>query len=214
MDAMRAREAGAEALHVHPRSINGEESLAAADIAATLMAVRKAVPGMPVGVATGAWIETDVARRVALIAGWTSLPDYASVNLSEDGAFEVLDMLLHIGVGIEAGIWDEADAQRFIAYAKRANVLRILIELQSDDGEAATAQYHATRAILNEAGVGAPILLHGEGGSVWPMIHLAYAERLDTRVGLEDGVLMPDGERATDNAALVGAARLIMQGVG
>ena len=63
------------------------------------------------GVSTGAWIEPDLERRVELIAGW-SAPDYASVNLSEDGADDVMRALLGAGVGIEAGVWSVEDAER------------------------------------------------------------------------------------------------------
>ena len=64
----------------------------------------------PVGVSTGAWIEPDVERRVRLISEWKE-PDYASVNLSEDGAFEVMQALIQAGIGIEAGVWSVADAE-------------------------------------------------------------------------------------------------------
>ncbi|MGB0928618.1 MAG: 3-keto-5-aminohexanoate cleavage protein [Pikeienuella sp.] len=209
-DAISVRHSGATALHIHPRGANGAESLEAADVAATLNAVRRATPAMPVGIATGAWIEPNVERRLACLRSWTTLPDYASVNISEQGSFDVMNTLLHIGVGIEAGIWNEVDAERFVTYPHRHSVLRVLIETQADNGADATATYHAVRQTLKAAGVTAPLLLHGEGGSVWPMIHLAHAEGLDTRVGLEDGLHLPDGTLATDNAAVVTAAHRIL----
>ncbi len=82
--------AGAEALHIHPRGGDGLESLRADDVGAAVAAVRAACPGVPVGVTTGLWAVADVAERQGLIAGWAVLdrqrrPDFASVNLSEDG---------------------------------------------------------------------------------------------------------------------------------
>src|SRR2546430_16771681 len=53
-------------------------------------------------------------RRVADIAGWTA-PDYASVNVSERGATELMRALLEAGVGIEAGVWSVEDADRLVA---------------------------------------------------------------------------------------------------
>jgi uncharacterized protein (DUF849 family) len=211
-DAIKARAAGAEALHVHPRSPDGAESLMAADIAATVQAVRKAAPGMPVGVATGAWIEPDPKRRVALINSWTVLPDYASVNLCEDGAADVIDVLIAKGIGVEAGIWNMEDAHLFVRLPTMNKALRILLEMQSDNAAEATAMFTATRAILQEAGAIAPILLHGEGGSVWPMVRLAHAQGHDTRVGLEDGLHLPNGKVAADNLEIITAAQRIIGG--
>jgi len=62
-EARGALDAGAGALHLHPRAPDGRESLAASDIAAAIAAVRAACPGVALGVSTGAWIERDVARR-------------------------------------------------------------------------------------------------------------------------------------------------------
>ena len=48
-----------------------------------MAAIRAAIPGTLVGISTGAWIERDDDRRLAHMAAWRELPDYASVNLSE-----------------------------------------------------------------------------------------------------------------------------------
>ena len=57
-----------------------------------------------------------------------------------------------------------------------------------------------------------PILLHGEGAGVWPMVEMAAREGLATRVGLEDGHELPGGAVAASNAALVAAAARILAG--
>lgn len=72
--------AGARDVHLHPKSADGKDSLAPAVVAAAVTAVRAAVPGVRVGVTTGAWAEPDPARRVRLIERWTVRPDHASVN--------------------------------------------------------------------------------------------------------------------------------------
>ncbi|WP_408022729.1 3-keto-5-aminohexanoate cleavage protein [Streptacidiphilus fuscans] len=56
-----------------------------------------------------------------------------------------------------------------------------------------------------------PILLHGEDASAWPILRLAASRRLDARIGLEDVLHLPDGTSASGNAALIRAARQIIQ---
>lgn len=205
-DAAAVRQAGAEALHVHPRDDQGRETLEPDLVAHCLTAIRGAVPDMPVGIGTGAWIEPDDGRRLDLIRSWMVVPDYASVNLNEAAAPEVMDVLLAKGIGVEAGLWTRADAERFVALPQADRCLRILIEMTSDDPSEAHREYLAIMDILNAAGLDLPLLLHGEGGSVWPMVHEAARIGGSTRVGFEDGLTLPDGRPALDNAALVRAA--------
>lgn len=51
-----------------------------------------------------------------------------------------------------------------------------------------------------------PRLQHGDAEATWPLISDAVARGLDTRVGFEDTVLLPDGQTAATNAELVAAA--------
>lgn len=92
--AREAVAAGAAAIHVHQRDADGSQTLAAEPCARVLRAIRSACPGVPVGLTTGAWIEPDPDRRLDLVARWEVAPDYASVNLSEDGAVPLLRLLL------------------------------------------------------------------------------------------------------------------------
>ena len=96
--------AGAEAVHMHPRGPDGRESLAAADIAAAVTAVRRA--GVPIGVSTGLWITGSVPERLRLVRRWADLddrPDFASVNVHEDGYPELVATLTGLGIAVEAG---------------------------------------------------------------------------------------------------------------
>jgi uncharacterized protein (DUF849 family) len=54
-----------------------------------------------------------------------------------------------------------------------------------------------------------PFLLHGEDAAAWPVLRLALREGLQTRIGLEDVLTGPDGERVDGNADLVRAARAL-----
>jgi len=203
-DAAACVAAGAGELHIHPRGANGRESLAAVD--ATVLAVRLICPGTLTGVSTGAWIENDVARTRAAIAGWRELPDYASVNLSEADAPAVMELLRQRGVGIEAGLATIADAERFVGLADHSQVLRILIEIDIQDLSKALDEAHGIAAVLERAGVRRPILLHGADATVWPFVELARSKHWSTRVGLEDGRTLADGTVAKDNAEIVAAA--------
>lgn len=210
-DAAACVAAGAAELHIHPRSIDGRESLAAVN--ATVLAVRQACPGTLVGVSTGAWIEDDVERTRASIGGWRELPDYASVNLSEVDAPGVIELLRNRGVGIEAGLATLADAGRFVGLADHSRMLRILIEIDIRDLPAALDEAHGIAAVLERAGVRRPILLHGVDATVWPFVELAHRKRWSTRVGLEDGKTLADGRTARDNAEIVAAAVAIFRPV-
>lgn len=207
-EAVAAVGAGARLLHVHPRGRDGAESLTAADVGAAVAAVRTAVPGVPVGVTTGAWIEPDPGRRAALVAAWAGLPpaarpDGASVNLSEPGWEAVVAALAEAGVGIEPGVWTLADAARFRGGGLAGLAARILVEPRPDDGNAAVRGGHALLAALGPPPDGVPVLLHGEGGGAWPVLHAAVAAGLDVRIGLEDTLVHADGVPATGNAGLV-----------
>jgi uncharacterized protein (DUF849 family) len=51
--------------------------------------------------------------------------------------------------------------------------------------------------------VTAPVLLHGEDESCWPLVRRAGQLGLATRIGLEDVLTGPDGQPAVGNASLV-----------
>ncbi|MEW6631402.1 MAG: 3-keto-5-aminohexanoate cleavage protein [Pseudomonadota bacterium] len=198
--------AGAAELHVHARGADGRESLAPEAMDRTIHGLRRACPGTLIGVSTGAWIEKDDRRTLAAIAGWHDLPDYASVNLSEAAAPEVMEALRDRGVGIEAGLASIGDALRLAGLDHGGRVLRVLIEISEQTLEEAFAVAEGIQKVLDRAGVHRSILLHGENATVWPFVERAAAHRFSTRVGLEDGKELPDGSVAAGNAALVAAA--------
>ena len=204
-DAAACVAAGAQAIHLHPRDADGAERLDAQVVNAVVAAVRDAC-GVPVGVSTGAWIEPDPGRRLELVAGW-SAPDYASVNLSEEGAADTMRTLLDGGVGIEAGVWSVADAERLAATGLGDRVTRILVEPVDASAGDAVAVVDEIHAALERLGVGAPRLQHGDGAATWVLLRDAIRRGIDTGIGLEDTVDGPDGARAEGNEALVRAAR-------
>ncbi len=210
-DAAVVVAAGARELHVHPKDGAGADSLRPADVAAVVSAVRASVPGVPIGVTTGAWALPDPAERVEAIRCWTVLPDHASLNWHEDGADGVAAALLDRGVPIEAGLWHLEGVAAWQASPYRDACLRLLVELP-DGLDGAATEAEAAR-LLAAVGTGPPVLLHGEGSSCWPALRSAARRGLDTRVGLEDVLVLPDGSPAPDNAALVAAAAAIVAAV-
>ena len=208
--AMAARAcvaAGATALHLHPRDADQRESLSAACLDATLAALRAAVPDVPLGVSTGDWIEADPDRTLAAIAGWRSLPDFASVNFCETHAPALFEALHRRGVGIEAGLADETDAERFLSLDLAPRTLRVPVEIDQQGLE--KAEVTADAVLIMTSRVHCPRLLHGFDAVVWPMLRRAVAAGLSVRIGLEDGQRLPDGQIARDNAELVAAARAL-----
>ncbi|MFE9021551.1 3-keto-5-aminohexanoate cleavage protein [Streptomyces sp. NPDC007808] len=200
--AAEAVAVGGTDIHVHPKTPCGRDSLSPRALTPVIEAIRARVT-VPVGVTTGAWAEPDAAARVERIRGWTVLPDHASVNWHEPGAEEVAAALLERGVGVDAGIWSGTDgAARFAASPLGPRVLRVLAEVMDTCAETAEATAGALLADLGPA-FGRPVLLHGEDGGAWPVLRLAGRLGLATRTGLEDTLLLPDGERASSNAQLV-----------
>jgi uncharacterized protein (DUF849 family) len=198
---------GAEAVHVHPRGSDGRQSLRAGDVGAAVAAIRAASPATPVGVTTGLWVTNDPVARRDDIADWADLaaeqrPDFASVNLSEAGWQELTAMLDEAGIGVEAGVWSVLDAE-LAAGSASGDWLRILVEVSKTPAAEATARADEILARLEAAGVTAPILLHGEDESCWPLIAHAGRLGLATRIGLEDVLTGPRGEPVADNAELV-----------
>jgi uncharacterized protein (DUF849 family) len=140
---------------------------------------------------------------------WSVLPDYVSVNIHEPEADAIIALMQARGIAVEAGLWTRAAASRFVATRLPRYSLRVLVEMTSEDPAVAATEAEAILAILRDAGITVPVLLHGQGGSVWPMVQMAVARGLATRVGLEDGYDLPGGALAASNAALVAAAARI-----
>lgn len=208
--ARAAVAAGAGALHMHPRDGDGFETLAPTWSDAAVGAVRSACPGIPVGVSTGAWIEPDIERRVQLIGRWRVLPDFASVNLSEEGWDAVVGALRELGVGVEAGLKTPDDAE--LALTAGVDWTRVLVEPLAAGPEVALETARAVDDVLDAGKALWPRLHHGYGAATWHVIRQALERGWDVRVGLEDVLTLPDGTPARDNADLVAAVVAMAEG--
>ena len=209
--------AGVDELHIHPE---GRERRRLPSIPRTSTSswrpCASAVPGIPIGVTTGAWAEPDPARRVALIRAWepSAAPDYASVNWHEDGALEAARAL--------AGRRYRGRGGPVLRYLRRRHA-----------GAERARQAHAPAArrgggrpircsppasrVTTSTGLrplaeasGRPVLLHGQELGAWPVLRLAHQLGADQRIGREDVFVDSEGRSAT-NAALVRSARDILR---
>ncbi len=198
--ALAAHRAGALAVHLHPKTADGVDSLPDV-VAAAVRAVRHAVPGLPLGVTTGFWALPDAAQRLRAVESWTELPDFASVNWHEPGSEDLAKLLLSRRRGEVASSMPRPPSWARSEVA--AHCMRVMIELQAD-GDAETADDLLGR--VNRADSPAPVLLHGLDDSCWPLLRHAGRRGLQTRIGLEDTLLLPDGSTAPGNAELVRAA--------
>ncbi|MEJ2858191.1 MULTISPECIES: 3-keto-5-aminohexanoate cleavage protein [unclassified Saccharothrix] len=201
-DAAALAELGVMHFHLHPRDVIGLEVIAGPEVATSVAVVRAAVPRAELGVTTAAWIQPDPVRRAELVRGWAGLaagrPDVASVNVHEDGWREVVRALQDAGIGIELGIFHTEAARTLAAEGVPDGTRRILAEVQPGE----TIE-HAEALLTILEPLRTPILLHGEDDSAWPVLGHAARLELDTRIGLEDTLLNPDGTPTSDNAELV-----------
>jgi uncharacterized protein (DUF849 family) len=220
--ASAAVAAGAEAVHLHPRGADGRESLRSADVGAAVAAVRAACPGVPAGVTTGLWAAAEpggsdaaggdlaaAARaRQQQVGGWAGLdaahrPDFASLNLSEEGWQQLATTLADAGIGVEAGVWSVADADRIAGFAPAGGWLRVMVEVAGVGASEAVGYADEILARLAATAPGVRPLLHGEDESCWPLIAHAGQIGLPTRIGLEDVTAGPAGQPVGGNAELV-----------
>jgi uncharacterized protein (DUF849 family) len=201
--AVQAHEAGAQAVHLHPKTADGKDSLEPDIVAAAVTAVRAAVPGLPLGVTTGFWALPDADARRRAVQGWTVLPDFASLNWHEPGSPELADVLLDKGLGVEIGLFHLEAAASWAESKMVQHCMRVMIELQGHE-DVAVADAMLER--VHAAGSPAPVLLHGLDESCWPLLEHAGVCGVQTRIGMEDTLRLPDGSITPDNAALVSAA--------
>jgi uncharacterized protein (DUF849 family) len=201
-DAVAVRDAGAFAVHLHPRDRRGVPTLKADACDAAVAAIRAAAPRLPVGLSTAAAIDPDPFARAAALRRWQYRPDFVSVNVSELGWAGIVRSARHAGIAVEVGLATPAEAEEFSRSPFAHQALRALVEV---DGGAVQA-----RAVASLIPAGVPQLWHGYGERTWEVVAAGAAAGVDVRVGLEDVLTLPDGRLAADNAELVTAALALL----
>lgn len=203
--------AGADVVHAHVLTDAGDQTIHPDHVGAWVRAVRAAHPDIVIGTTTGLWTVESHAQRMAHVAAWPAdaLPDFASVAFCEEGAAEAAQLVLDRGMILESAVWSMDDVPALLASPTLHRNVRVLIEPEVEDPDLAVAQCREIATVLREAGVAAPILYHGYDATVWPVVEAAIADGCETRIGFEDGVLLPDGALPADNADLVRAVRAL-----
>ena len=195
---------GARAIHLHPRDMYGAERLDAPVVDHVVTVVKDAC-GVPVGVGTGPWIEPDLDRCVEQILSWRA-PDYALVDFGDPGAAMIMEACLEAGVAVEAGLSTVEAVEALAASGLGPRALRVMVapfDVPSADALTVAEDIHAA---LDRSGLSVPRLQHGNGEAAWILLADALHRGIDTRIGLEDTLFDPGGDRAVGNAALVRAA--------
>ncbi|UII33841.1 3-keto-5-aminohexanoate cleavage protein [Fulvivirga ulvae] len=201
-DAVDAVKAGAGSIHLHPMDSGNNETLDPERVAETLLSIRSAVQ-VPVGISTGEWISGP--KTLDMIKNWYVLPDFASVNIHESAATDVISILWQKGIGIEAGLWSIKSAQKFLKIPT-TGFIRILIEPMESDTAVAIKSTQSIIALLQKNEITIPLLLHGQNENAWKILAYARAMGLSSRIGFEDTLWLPDGKPANSNCELIDAA--------
>jgi uncharacterized protein (DUF849 family) len=208
--ARESVDAGAQVVHLHAYDDGGVESLEAGACAGALRAVRRECPGVPISLTTSADIEPDPERRQRLVDSWTELPELVTANQREEGIAALCEALLSRGVGIETGLLELADADAFVASGLASRSTRVLIEPLDADPDVAVAHAAAMQQRLADGAVRLEQIHHGDGIASWAVNARAVRLGHGIRTGLEDTTVLPDGDLAPDNAALVRAAAKLL----
>ena len=208
--ARAAVDAGAQSVHVHAFDDAGRETLEGAACAKVVRAIRAVCPESPISLTTSAAIVGDPRKRFSIVEAWEEMPDLVTANQGEPGIVELCELLLSRGVGIEAGLLSTEDARAFVRSGLAHRCRRVLIEPLDEDPEAAVQQAAKMEDIVMSAGITLEQVHHGYGIACWAVNQRGLDRGHGIRTGLEDVTLLPDGNQARDNAALVAAAvRLI-----
>ncbi len=84
--------------------------------------------------------------------------------------------------------------------------MRVLIEPLDADPQEAAAHAAAMEKLIIGASITLPQVHHGDGLACWAVNERALRRGYGIRTGLEDTTVLPGGQEAPDNAALVRAA--------
>lgn len=202
-----AIEAGADVVHFHVRDDEGGQSIDPDRLDSVLNAIRAIAPHACVGTTTGLWtVQGGHVERLAAVRSWRNLPDFASVAFCEEGAEETAQLVVSRGMTLESAVWSIDDVPALLRSSVLDQNVRVLIEPLAEDPDDAVEACREMAAALRAGGVRAPLLYHGDEATVWPVLRAAAEDGAQIRIGFEDGIELPNGCTATDNAELIRAA--------
>lgn len=205
--ASRATALGAGVVHAHARTANGDQTIHPDEIGAMVRAVRAVDPSVIIGTTTGLWTCSGHEERMQLLAAWPedALPDFASVTFAEEGGAEAAQLVIDRGMVLESAVWSMADIPGLLDSPTLHENVRILIEPEDEDPDAAVAACREMAAAIRAAGVTASLLYHGYDQTTWPIVRAAIEDGVETRIGYEDVLELPDGTVADNNEVMITA---------
>ena len=204
---------GHKVFHIHCYDEKGNESLKPADVNNLVSSVKSISHEIQIGISSGDWIEPDLAKRKSYIKAWVNLPDFISVNMIEDDAIEISELLISKGVKIEAGLNEKKAAEIFVESGLYKNCFRILIEPEPEKLKEAIECIDKIEEVLDRNGVEVPRLLHGFNSVSWDILREAKRRGYDSRIGMEDTIFLENGEPVKSNLELINYAQKILMSV-
>ena len=206
-------ENGHNVFHIHCYDENGNESLKPEKVNNLVSLVKSISPEIQLGISSGDWIEPDLAKRKSHIKGWTNVPDFISVNIIEDDAIEISELLISKGVKIEAGLNEKKAAEKLVESGLYKDCFRVLIEPEPEKLNEAIECINEIEEVLDKNGVEAPRLLHGFNSVSWKILREAKRRGYDSRIGMEDTIFLENGEPVKSNLELINYAQKILMSV-
>lgn len=201
---------GCKVFHIHSYGSNGRESLRPGDVDNLVLRVKNISADIMFGISSGDWIEPDLEKRISYIKNWKYVPDFASVNMIEESALVISDILISRGVMIEAGLNEEKATEIFAKSNIRNNCCRILIEPEEENLAAAAKTISEIEKILDSNKIMIPRLLHGFNSVSWNLLREAKNRGYDGRIGMEDTLYLENGKKVTGNLELFNEAKRIL----
>ncbi|TWT25803.1 3-keto-5-aminohexanoate cleavage protein [Planomicrobium sp. CPCC 101110] len=193
---------GVEHFHVHLRGSDGKETFDNQLLAPQMQVLRERYPGVKIGISSNLFDSMTPEIRHEKISEWKFKTDYVSVNLSEPGSLEIWNLLKEKEIMPEAGIWTMEDARIFVKNKLDQYCERALIEMFFEEEEEAVFQANQISAFLKEHNNTLEQVHHGEGINTWAIVDNALKKNYGIRIGLEDTLVLRNGERASSNEAL------------
>jgi len=204
---------GYKVFHIHCYDSSGIESLKPEDVNGLVSRVKNISSDIQIGISSGDWIVPDLEKRIRYIKEWQFVPDFASVNMIEENAIEISNVLLSKGVLIEAGLNEKKAAEIFVKSNLGAGCCRILIEPEEENLAAAINTISEIENVLDTNKITVKRLLHGFNSVSWDILREAKRRGYDGRIGMEDIIYLEDGAKVKSNLELINYASKILNGV-
>lgn len=203
-------ENGYKVFHIHCYDENGNESLKPDDVNNLVLRVKNISSDIQLGISSGDWIEPDLNKRISYIEEWENVPDFASVNMIEDNAIEISNVLISKGVMVEAGLNEKKAAEIFVNSRLENGCIRILIEPEEEVLSDAIRTVMEIENVLDRHNITIKRLLHGFNSVSWDMLREAKKRGYDSRIGMEDTIYLEDGTMVKSNLEIIKFANKIL----